>query len=114
MNIIREISNKTVSISQFNRGLAGRIFEDVKSDGYKIVLKNNIPECVLLSPDEYENLIQELEDAQDIIMAKERLENLKPEDLISQEEFEEEFGIKFDEIEPLDEDEFEWAINFLL
>ena len=111
MNIIKEISNKTVSISQFNRGLAGRIFEDVKADGYKIVLKNNLPECVLLSPDEYENLIQELEDARDIILAKERLENLKAEDMVTQEEFEKMHGIKFDEIEPLDEDEFEWVIS---
>ena len=29
MNFVKELSNKTVSISEFNRGLAGRIFDDV-------------------------------------------------------------------------------------
>mgnify|MGYP006979266983 FL=1 len=51
--------------------------------------------------------MKSLEDIKDYYLAKKRLKNLKPEDLISQEEFEKEFGIKFDEIEPLDDDEFE-------
>ena len=33
----------TVSISLFNRGLAGKIFEDVKQSGAKVVMKNNDP-----------------------------------------------------------------------
>ena len=32
MNIIAAIQN-TISISQFNRGLAGKIFQDVKNSG---------------------------------------------------------------------------------
>ena len=52
MNIIAAIQN-TISISQFNRGLAGKIFQDVKNSGAKVVMKNNAPECVLLSPDEW-------------------------------------------------------------
>ena len=31
----------TVPITQFNRGLAGQIFEDVKTHGAKVVMKNN-------------------------------------------------------------------------
>ena len=34
MNIIAAIQN-TISISQFNRGLAGKIFQDVKNSGAK-------------------------------------------------------------------------------
>ena len=43
----------TVPITLFNRGLAGKIFEEVKQQGSKVVMKNNTPECVLLSPEEY-------------------------------------------------------------
>lgn len=46
MNVVRTILESTVPISQFNRGLAG-----------KIDMKNNEPECVLLSPDDYIALI---------------------------------------------------------
>ena len=47
MNVVSAIQN-TVPISQFNRGLAGQIFEDVKTHGAKVVMKNNVAECVLL------------------------------------------------------------------
>ena len=46
---IRNIANllkSTVSISLFNKGLAGKIFDDVKKNGTKIVIKNNVPECM--------------------------------------------------------------------
>ena len=34
MNIVAAIKN-TISITQFNRGLAGKIFQDVKNNGAK-------------------------------------------------------------------------------
>lgn len=42
MNIRSAIEN-TISISQFNRGLAGKIFDEVKRHGAKVVMKNNSP-----------------------------------------------------------------------
>ena len=62
MNIRSAIEN-TIPISSFNRGLAGKIFEEVKRQGAKVVMKNNAPECVLLSPEEYINLLDEVNDA---------------------------------------------------
>lgn len=53
----------TVPISLFNRGLAGKVFEEVRQQGAKVVMKNNAPECVLLSPEEYLRLIDEVNDA---------------------------------------------------
>ena len=41
----------TIPISMFNRGLAGKIFEEVRKAGAKVVMKNNLPECVLVSPE---------------------------------------------------------------
>lgn len=107
MNFIKQISNRTVSISDFNRGLAGRIFDDVKSTGSKVVLKNNTPECVLLSPEEYSRLMDEVEDARDLMLAKSRLESMNEIEVISKEDIEEAFKINFDDIEPLSEDEIE-------
>lgn len=62
MNIRSAIEN-TVPISLFNRGLAGKIFEEVKCYGAKVVMKNNLPEWVLLSPDEYIRLLDEVNDS---------------------------------------------------
>ena len=59
VNIASAIRN-TVPISLFNRGLAGKIFDEVKQSGAKVVMKNNAAECVLLSPEEYMNLIDEV------------------------------------------------------
>lgn len=107
MDFVKEISNKTVSISEFNRGLAGRIFEDVKVNGSKVVLKNNTPECILISPEEYTKLIDELDDAKDLVIANARISSINTFNLISQEEFEKSFNINLDEISPLDQDEIE-------
>lgn len=114
MNFIKQISNRTVSISDFNRGLAGRIFDDVKSNGSKVVLKNNTPECVLLSPEEYSRLMDEVEDARDLMLAKSRLESMNEIEVISKKDIEEAFKINFDDIEPLSEDEFEWCTSYPL
>jgi PHD/YefM family antitoxin component YafN of YafNO toxin-antitoxin module len=58
-SVVSAITN-TVPISQFNRGLAGQIFEDVKRTGAKVVMKNNSAECVLMAPEEYVRLMDEL------------------------------------------------------
>ena len=52
-----------IPISQFNKGQANKIFSDVKKSGIKIVVKNNIPECILMSPQNYQRMMEEYEDA---------------------------------------------------
>lgn len=111
MDIIKEISTRTISISDFNKGLAGRIFEDVKASGTKVVLKNNNPECVLISPEEYSKMLEEKEDLIDQLMANERLKDLDTRKVISQGQFEEKYNINFEDIEDIDESEFEWTLN---
>ena len=101
------IRNNSVSISMFNRGYAGRIFEDLKHTGRKIVYKNNKPECVLLSIDEYERLIDEIEDMKLAMIAAERLKNFNPDKLISDEEMMAGLGITQEEIDNMEEAEFE-------
>ncbi len=68
VSVVSAIRN-TVSISLFNRGLAGKIFSDVKRTGAKVVMKNNLPEVVLLPPDEYIRLMDEVNDARLLTIA---------------------------------------------
>lgn len=76
MNIInaRDIKNSMVSISRFNKGEANKIFDEVNKSGVKIVVKNNTPACVLLSPEKYDYLIELIENNILFEEAEERLQ----------------------------------------
>ena len=58
---MKTMMNNIVSISRFNRGEASKIFDEVAASGTKVVLKNNMPTCVLVSPEEYAELMDQLE-----------------------------------------------------
>jgi PHD/YefM family antitoxin component YafN of YafNO toxin-antitoxin module len=64
-----------VPISRFNKGEASKIFEEVRATGCKIVVKNNVPACVLLTPERYKELMEEIEDQYFLALAEERLKN---------------------------------------
>ena len=51
--------NRLVSISDFSKGKTAKIFEDIKKNrnGY-VVLKNNQPSAVLISIDEYSEIVE--------------------------------------------------------
>lgn len=97
----------TISISLFNRGLAGKIFEDVKQSGAKVVMKNNSAECVLMSPDEYVKLMDEVNDARLLSIANERMQNFNSSNLISSEDLYKELGITEKDLDAIGEVEFE-------
>ena len=98
---------KTVPISQFNRGLAGQIFSDVKSHGPKVVMKNNAAEVVLMPPAEYVEIMDALNDYLLLTMAIERMANADPSSLISEEEMDKRLGITQEELDSIGEVEFE-------
>ena len=105
-SVISAIEN-TIPISQFNRGLAGKIFSDVKLTGAKVVMKNNMPECVLLSPEEYVKLVDAANDAELFALAAGRLEKVDPAAFVSMDEVNRKYGISEKELEGYDEVEFE-------
>ena len=105
-SVISAIQN-TVPISHFNRGLAGKIFEEVKSAGAKVVMKNNTAECVLLSPEEYIRLMDEVNDARLLAIASERMANFDSTTLIPEEEVWKRFGITQEDLDSVGEVEFE-------
>ena len=51
--------NSFVPISRFNKGEAGKIIEEVKRDGIKVIVKNNAPECVMITVEDYDRLVLE-------------------------------------------------------
>lgn len=66
-----------VPISMFNKGGAGRIIEEVKRDGVRVIVKNNVPECVMISVEEYDNFVKEASIPKIIPQTKEAEEKRK-------------------------------------
>ncbi len=105
-SVMSAITN-TVPITQFNRGLAGKIFDEVKQCGAKVVMKNNTAECILISPDEYVRLMDELNDARLLAVASERMAHFAPSTLIPEEEMNRRLGVTDDDLAGFDEVEIE-------
>lgn len=105
-SVLSAITN-TIPISLFNRGLAGKIFEEVKKHGAKVVMKNNVAECVLLSPEEYIRLMDEVNDAYLLSLATERLSHFDPKSLLTEEEVNKRLGITEKDLEGYEEVEIE-------
>ena len=93
MKSVMSALRDTVPINQFNRGLAGKIFEEVKKSGAKVVMKNNTAECVLLSPEEYAKLIDEICDSRLLLLASDRMSRADLSKTVSQEEVYRELGL---------------------
>ena len=97
----------TVPISQFNRGLAGKIFGEVKKHGPKVVMKNNSAEAVIVSPSEYIKVQDELNDYLLLTMAVERMSDYNPDTVISQEEMNKRLNITEEDLDSVGEVEIE-------
>jgi len=69
---LNSVLDALVPISRFNKGEANRIFEEVRQSGCKIVVKNNTPACVLITPEKYQEMIEQIEDNYLLAMALER------------------------------------------
>jgi len=67
------VLNSLVPITQFNRGQAARIFDRLHTESQLVVLKNNQPAAVILSPSEYQRL-SEIEE--DYLLLREAMERL--------------------------------------
>ena len=105
-NVVSAIKD-TIPISAFNRGLAGKIFEDVRKTGAKVVMKNNAAKCVLCSPEEYVRMVDELEDAKLYAVALERMSHYDPAKMISQEEMDAMLGITEEDLNNWEDDDDE-------
>lgn len=107
MMSVSNIIEKTVPVSMFNNGMAEKVFDDVKRDGTKVVIKNNFAECVLMSPEEYMRLNDEYNDFKLLALAHERMENFDPSKLLTEEEVFQSLGITQEELDNMEEVEIE-------
>lgn len=75
-----------VPITEFNKGHGSKIIEEVKKTGYKIILKNNHPEAVLITPQQFELLLAASEQLADLatnLQALTRLATMDPDHLLT-------------------------------
>ena len=93
---------KIVPITRFNKGEANKIFDEVQSTGTKIVMKNNRPACVLVSPEQYESLIEMLSDYLLVTEADRRMAANHDAENISHEDMMRSLGITREELDAVD------------
>jgi len=75
LNTIRNMDKEIVTISAFNKGQAGRIFDEVETVGHKVVFKNNRRKAIILSPIMYDALIEMVADQLLLEDAEKRISN---------------------------------------
>ena len=68
-----DILDSLVPITQFNRAQASMIFDRLHSESRLIVLKNNQPAAIILSPSEFQRLSEIKEDYTLLLEATKRL-----------------------------------------
>ncbi|WP_455719589.1 type II toxin-antitoxin system Phd/YefM family antitoxin [Agathobacter sp.] len=74
MAVAADLLQSLVPISQFNKGQASKIFDRLRSEKELIVLKNNQPSAIILSPEEYTRLTEIEEDYFLLLAANKRIE----------------------------------------
>lgn len=83
---LREIISKLISVSDLSRGMASKIIKKVGKDREQyIVIKHNKPEAVILSIEDYLELMDAKEDLELIQLSESRIKNYVSEDTISHE-----------------------------
>lgn len=101
---ISNVLNSMVPISRFNKGEANKIFDEVNESGYKIVVKNNKPACVLINPETYQEMIETIENYKLYVEAEKRMKNAADNDFISSDDALLDLGIKKDELNDIEVD----------
>ena len=97
-----DMMQNMVPISRFNKGEATKIFNEVRVSGAKIVVKNNQPACVLLSPEQYEALMDMLSDYLLLSEANRRMSVNNEAENVSQDEVLRSFGLTEEDLEDVE------------
>ena len=105
MELTANILTRLIPITQFNRGQASKIFDRLHSEPELVVLKNNQPSAVILSPDEYTRLAEIEENYMLLLEATKRLVANEGKSAIPEADAMKHFGITetdLEEVEDLD------------
>lgn len=98
MAIAADFLQSLIPISQFNKGQAAKIFDRLRSEKELIVLKNNQPSAIILSPEEYTRLTEIEEDYFLLLEANKRMEENGDKKTISFDSVMSNLGISEDEL----------------
>lgn len=101
------ILQNLIPISQFNRGQASHIFDRLHTEKQLIVLKNNQPSAIILSPEEYARLTEIEEDYLLLLEANKRLAENDSRQNVSLDAVMDNLGITEDELEETEDIEIE-------
>lgn len=107
MELTANFLTRLVPITQFNRGQASRIFDRLRSESELIVLKNNQPSAVILSPDEYTRLAEIEENYQLLLEATKRLTANEGKTAVPEADVLKHFGITETDLEEVEDLEIE-------
>ena len=108
MAITADILQSLVPISQFNKGQAAKIFDRLHSEKELIVLKNNQPSAIILSPEEYTRLTEIEEDYFLLLEANKRIEDNRNNKMLSFDSVMSNLGISEDELLDTEDVDIEW------
>ena len=97
-----------VPISRFNKGEASKIVSEVQQDGIKFVVRNNAPECVMLSLEAYQNMLEELDDMELAAIALDREARNTEKKYIPFEQVMKEAGVSQADLDAIDDSEIEF------
>ena len=98
MAFAADLLQSLVPISQFNKGQAAKIFDRLQSERELIVLKNNQPSAIILSPEEYTRLTEIEEDYFLLLEANKRIEDNRNNKMLSFDSVMSNLGISEDEL----------------
>jgi PHD/YefM family antitoxin component YafN of YafNO toxin-antitoxin module len=98
-----DILDRFITITSFNEGHASEIFERARSMGPLFVLKNNAPEVVIVSPEDYVRMSEAEENYTLLLEATERLAANAGRPATPIADVMAEFGITDADLEALDE-----------
>jgi prevent-host-death family protein len=73
---LRDALDHIISVSELGRGQASKVIQVVKSRKEQfIVVKNNKPEAIIMSIEEYNELMESKEELELLLLATERVKN---------------------------------------
>ncbi len=72
-----KLINAIIPITRFNKGEAGKIIDEVQQNGPRIIVKNNVPECVIISIEDYNSLTEAANQTVTLNVSKEEEEKRK-------------------------------------
>ena len=104
----KTVLNSFVPISRFNKGETSKIIGEVQNEGIKFEVRNNNPECVMLSLDSYKRLLDEIEDLELATIALEREARNTEKKYISHEDMMARYGITQTDLAAIDDSEIEF------